>query len=210
MPPVPAGLPSVDALDLLRSSSETEYHDYDIEFYRGDFVDDAVRSESGLPIPAVYDTGTLAGFDPDAEMGEPGFDLPTQTGYVTGEEPYEPLRVDPQIEANQRERLAVLRDERDNQTVNRRSVTCAAPPRTRAMFCFPCGRRSGCGPLAARSLTPCVTSGRVPASGSPRAGGRLHAAHFPEARGGGGADALATVIIFQRTVIACQLLGGDR
>jgi methylmalonyl-CoA mutase N-terminal domain/subunit len=35
------------------------------------------------------------------------------------EEPYEPLRVDPQIEADQRERLAVLRAERDSQAVTR-------------------------------------------------------------------------------------------
>jgi len=35
------------------------------------------------------------------------------------EEPYEPLRVDPQIEADQRERLAVLRRERDNAAVSR-------------------------------------------------------------------------------------------
>jgi methylmalonyl-CoA mutase, N-terminal domain len=34
-------------------------------------------------------------------------------------EPYEPLRVDPQIEAEQRERLAVLRRERDNAAVTR-------------------------------------------------------------------------------------------
>ena len=40
--------------------------------------------------------------------------------YVTsGDEPYEPLRVDPQIEADQRERLAVLRAERDNRAVTR-------------------------------------------------------------------------------------------
>jgi methylmalonyl-CoA mutase N-terminal domain/subunit len=38
---------------------------------------------------------------------------------VADEEPYEPLRVDPQIEADQRERLAVLRGERDNQAVSR-------------------------------------------------------------------------------------------
>jgi methylmalonyl-CoA mutase N-terminal domain/subunit len=38
---------------------------------------------------------------------------------VTDEEPYEPLRVDPQIEADQRERLAVLRRERDNAAVTR-------------------------------------------------------------------------------------------
>ncbi|MFE9976798.1 methylmalonyl-CoA mutase [Streptomyces hirsutus] len=35
------------------------------------------------------------------------------------EEPYEPLRVDPQIEIDQRERLAVLRTERDNDAVER-------------------------------------------------------------------------------------------
>ena len=35
------------------------------------------------------------------------------------EEPYEPLRVDPQIEADQRERLAVLRADRDDAAVTR-------------------------------------------------------------------------------------------
>jgi methylmalonyl-CoA mutase N-terminal domain/subunit len=40
--------------------------------------------------------------------------------YVTSdEEPYQPLRVDPQIEAEQRERLAALRAERDNPAVTR-------------------------------------------------------------------------------------------
>jgi methylmalonyl-CoA mutase, N-terminal domain len=38
---------------------------------------------------------------------------------TSGDEPYEPLRVDPQIEAEQRERLAVLRAERDNHAVTR-------------------------------------------------------------------------------------------
>ena len=38
---------------------------------------------------------------------------------VKDEEPYEPLRVDPQIEAEQCERLAVLRAERDNSAVTR-------------------------------------------------------------------------------------------
>jgi methylmalonyl-CoA mutase N-terminal domain/subunit len=38
---------------------------------------------------------------------------------TSGEEPYEPLRVDPQIEAEQCERLAVLRAERDNHAVTR-------------------------------------------------------------------------------------------
>ena len=35
-------------------------------------MDDAVRSESGLPVRAVYDADALAGFDPAAELGEPG------------------------------------------------------------------------------------------------------------------------------------------
>ncbi|MGZ4655174.1 methylmalonyl-CoA mutase family protein, partial [Oryzihumus sp.] len=35
------------------------------------------------------------------------------------EEPYEPLRVDPQIEVDQCERLATLRKERDNDAVER-------------------------------------------------------------------------------------------
>jgi methylmalonyl-CoA mutase N-terminal domain/subunit len=40
--------------------------------------------------------------------------------FVTGDdEPYEPLRVDPQIEADQCERLAVVRAERDNRAVTR-------------------------------------------------------------------------------------------
>jgi methylmalonyl-CoA mutase, N-terminal domain len=34
--------------------------------------DDAVRSESGLPIEPVYDAGSLAGFDPAAALGVPG------------------------------------------------------------------------------------------------------------------------------------------
>jgi methylmalonyl-CoA mutase N-terminal domain/subunit len=38
---------------------------------------------------------------------------------TNGEEPYEPLRVDPQIESDQCERLAVLRAERDNHAVTR-------------------------------------------------------------------------------------------
>ena len=43
-----------------------------LSFIGGGFVDDAVRSESGLPIRAVYDADALAGFDPGAELGEPG------------------------------------------------------------------------------------------------------------------------------------------
>jgi Methylmalonyl-CoA mutase/Electron transfer flavoprotein FAD-binding domain len=35
-------------------------------------VDDAVRSESGLPVQAVYDAAALAGFDPDSRLGAPG------------------------------------------------------------------------------------------------------------------------------------------
>ena len=43
-----------------------------LSFIGGGSVDDAVRSESGLPIRAVYDADALAGFDPGAELGEPG------------------------------------------------------------------------------------------------------------------------------------------
>src|SRR6201996_9819614 len=33
---------------------------------------DAARNESGLPVQAVYGPGALAGFDPEADLGEPG------------------------------------------------------------------------------------------------------------------------------------------
>ncbi|MFJ8027785.1 methylmalonyl-CoA mutase [Streptomyces sp. NPDC096311] len=45
------------------------------------------------------------------------------------EEPYEPLRVDPQIELDQRERLAELRRERDNDAVERALDTLRAAAR---------------------------------------------------------------------------------
>jgi methylmalonyl-CoA mutase, N-terminal domain len=35
-------------------------------------VDDVVRSESGVPLKAVYDAAGLADFDPDTALGEPG------------------------------------------------------------------------------------------------------------------------------------------
>ncbi|MGH3279371.1 MAG: acyl-CoA mutase large subunit family protein [Trebonia sp.] len=35
-------------------------------------MNDAVRSESGLPVKAVYDAGDLAGFDPAEQLGAPG------------------------------------------------------------------------------------------------------------------------------------------
>ena len=38
----------------------------------GVLVDDAARSESGLPVRAVYDEGALTGFDADAMLGAPG------------------------------------------------------------------------------------------------------------------------------------------
>ena len=76
------------------------------------------------------------------------------------EEPYEPLRVDPQIEADQRERLAALRAERDNEAVEaaleaRRARRPAAPTTCSTR----CARRCGCGPPVARSATRCATSG---------------------------------------------------
>ncbi|MGW3957699.1 acyl-CoA mutase large subunit family protein [Streptomyces sp. NPDC004752] len=50
--------------------------------------------------------------------------------YVIGqEEPYEPLRVDPQIEADQCERLAALRRDRDNNAVGRALDTLRAAAR---------------------------------------------------------------------------------
>ncbi len=48
---------------------------------------------------------------------------------VADEEPYEPLRVDPQIEADQRERLAVLRARAGQRRPSPgRSTSCAGPP----------------------------------------------------------------------------------
>src|SRR5580693_5955634 len=56
----------------LRLPHETEYRLMILSFIGGGFVDDAVRSESGLPVQAVYDAVALTGFDPGAELGEPG------------------------------------------------------------------------------------------------------------------------------------------
>ena len=79
---------------------------------------------------------------------------------VSDEEPYEPLRVDPQIEADQCERLAVLRAERDNAAVTRALDELRDDRgRRRATCCRPCARRCGCAPPAARSPTRCATSG---------------------------------------------------
>ena len=57
---------------LLRHACETEYLLVISSFIGGVSVDDAVRNESGLPVQAVYDAVALAGFDPGAELGEPG------------------------------------------------------------------------------------------------------------------------------------------
>jgi methylmalonyl-CoA mutase N-terminal domain/subunit len=57
---------------LLRQPYETEYLLVISSFIGGVSVDDAVRNESGLPVQAVYDAVALAGFDPGAELGEPG------------------------------------------------------------------------------------------------------------------------------------------
>ena len=65
-----------------------------------------------------------------------------QVPLADGEEPYEPLRVDPQIEADQCERLAVLRAERDNPAVTRALDDAAdGRRRARATCCRPCARR---------------------------------------------------------------------
>ena len=57
---------------LLRHPYETEYLLVISSFIGGVSVDDAVRNESGLPVQAVYDAVALTGFDPGAELGEPG------------------------------------------------------------------------------------------------------------------------------------------
>ena len=76
------------------------------------------------------------------------------------EEPYEPLRVDPAIEAEQCERLAALRAERDQRRGGRARWTAlreAAGATTTAST--RCTRRCGRGRRSARSATRCATSG---------------------------------------------------
>jgi methylmalonyl-CoA mutase N-terminal domain/subunit len=90
-------------------------------------VGDAARSESGQPVQAVYGADALDGFDLLTQMGydRRGIDSGVRTVVgvnkfaVSGDEPYEPLRARPQIEADQCQRLAVLRAERDNQAATR-------------------------------------------------------------------------------------------
>ena len=56
----------------------------------------------------------------------------------TTDEPYEPLRVDPTIEAQQRESLATLRAERDNAAVEQGPRRAAAPrPRAPTTCSYP-------------------------------------------------------------------------
>jgi methylmalonyl-CoA mutase N-terminal domain/subunit len=91
-------------------------------------VGDAARSESGQPVQAVYGADALDGFDLLTQMGydsDEGIDSGVRTVVgvnkfaVSGDEPYEPMRAGPQIEADQCQRLAVLRAERDNQAATR-------------------------------------------------------------------------------------------
>jgi hypothetical protein len=91
-------------------------------------VGDAARSESGQPVQAVYGADALDGFDLLTQMGydsDEGIDSGVRTVVgvnkfaVSGDEPCEPLRAGPQIEADQCQRLAVLRAERDNQAATR-------------------------------------------------------------------------------------------
>ena len=58
---------------LLRAACDTEYRLMrSSSIGGGSSVDDVVRSESGVPLKAVYDAAELAGFDPDTALGEPG------------------------------------------------------------------------------------------------------------------------------------------
>ena len=76
------------------------------------------------------------------------------------EEPYEPLRVDPPIEAEQRTALAALRAERDHGRRRPRPGRPAQGRRAARTTCCPrCGRRCGARRRSARSATRCATSG---------------------------------------------------
>ena len=78
---------------------------------------------------------------------------------VNDEEPYEPLRVDPQIEAEQCERLAVLRAERDNAAVNRALDELRTTAAGTGNVLPPMREALRLAPPAARSPTRCATSG---------------------------------------------------
>ena len=76
-------------------------------------MSNVARSESGLPLAPVYGPGALDGFNPEATLGAPGefpFTRGVYPSMYTGR---------PWIEADQCERLAVLRAERDNHAVTR-------------------------------------------------------------------------------------------
>jgi methylmalonyl-CoA mutase N-terminal domain/subunit len=104
-------------------------------------VIDAARSESGLPVHAVYGAGArLPGGPGDRQRNATVVGVNKFT--AAGDEPYEPLGVDPQIEADQCERLAVLGARRDNQAVTgalsdlRRAAAgtgCVLPPTHHAL-----------------------------------------------------------------------------
>ncbi len=78
---------------------------------------------------------------------------------VDEEEPYEPLRVDPAIEADQAARLAKLRADRDNDAVARALDGCEPPPVAARTCCIRCVRRCGPVPRSARCRMPCATYG---------------------------------------------------
>ena len=82
------------------------------------------------------------------------------------EEPYEPLRVDPPIEADQRARLAALRADRDNDAVERGARRLQDAARGHRQRALPDeGGARGARHRSARSPTRCARSG---ASTSPR------------------------------------------
>jgi methylmalonyl-CoA mutase N-terminal domain/subunit len=93
------------------------------------------RSESGLPIQPVYGASALDGFEAAAYRVAQEIDNETRTVIGVnkftsdGGEPYQPLRVDPQIETDQRERLAALRRDRDSQAGDARGAGTAGDRR---------------------------------------------------------------------------------
>ena len=73
----------------------------------------------------------------ETDAGERPWSASTASSSTT-EEPYEPLRVDPAIEAQQAQRLAELRADRDQRRRRRRRwPRCARPRRARTTSCYP-------------------------------------------------------------------------
>jgi methylmalonyl-CoA mutase N-terminal domain/subunit len=78
-----------------------------------------------------------------------------------GDEPYQPLRVDPSIERDQAERLARLRAARDAGQWQRRIDDLRRPRPARRTCSFPSARRCAPGRPWERPATPCARCGGV-------------------------------------------------